>query len=101
MNVAKLKLISHYFVAHILGRQRKRKNESVDAEWIRLIDDWESFNFEEKVYGLRKDFKTNLRSYTNLFKRCKNDPDFSGFGIFHFFWLYSSFVGKSLLYIFS
>ncbi|KZV18549.1 hypothetical protein F511_43036 [Dorcoceras hygrometricum] len=40
----KIKLDNLYFVSAVLGPRRKRKNEEVEPQWMRLVDDMDSFN---------------------------------------------------------
>ncbi|XP_073032676.1 uncharacterized protein [Primulina eburnea] len=91
IDIEKVKLACLLFVVGVLGRHRKNKNDTIDLEWIRLVNNFDSFinypwgriAFEEVVYGLREYLETKFRSYENLVARRSNDPDFSGFGSFH------------------
>ncbi|KZV17995.1 hypothetical protein F511_21151 [Dorcoceras hygrometricum] len=74
-----------------IGPRRKRKKEVVDPHWMRLVDDMDSFNtypwgrlaYEEVLFGLRKDLRARFEEVTNLAKKRKRDPNFSGFGSLH------------------
>ncbi|KZV27786.1 hypothetical protein F511_39482 [Dorcoceras hygrometricum] len=87
----KIKLASLYFASAVLGPRRKRKKEVVDPDWMRLVDDINSFNtypwgrlaYEEVLFGLRKDLRARFEEFTTLAKKRKRDPKFSGFGSLH------------------
>lgn len=91
VDVEKLKLASLYFLVAVLGPQRKNKNEVVNMDWVRLVDDFESFNkypwgrvaFDEALFGLRKDLEEKFKSFKKLVKRRINDAEFSGYGSYH------------------
>ncbi|KZV19203.1 hypothetical protein F511_37036 [Dorcoceras hygrometricum] len=91
VDLEKIKLASLYFASAVLGPRRKRKKEVVDPHWMRLMDDMDSFNtypwgrlaYEEVLFGLRKDLRARFEEVTNLAKKRKRDPNFSGFGSLH------------------
>ncbi|KZV26407.1 hypothetical protein F511_36187 [Dorcoceras hygrometricum] len=90
-NVEKIKLASLYFVSVVLGPRRKMKKEEVDPQWTRLVYDMDSFStypwgrfaYEKALFDLRKDLGSKFKDFTNLVKKRKRDPKFSGFGSLH------------------
>ncbi|KZV26485.1 hypothetical protein F511_12157 [Dorcoceras hygrometricum] len=91
VDVEKIKLASLYFASAVLAPRRKRKKEEVDPQWMRLVDDMNSFNtypwgrlvYEEALFGLRKDLGARFEEFTNLVKKWKRDPKFSRFASLH------------------
>ncbi|KZV39851.1 hypothetical protein F511_29888 [Dorcoceras hygrometricum] len=91
VDLEKIKLARLYFASAVLGPRRKRKKEVVDPQWMRLVDDMDSFNtyswgrlaYDEALFGLRKDLGAICEEFTNLAKKRKRDPKFSGFGSLH------------------
>ncbi|KZV36184.1 hypothetical protein F511_20083 [Dorcoceras hygrometricum] len=86
-NMEKIKLIILYYVRCIGSLEDKIKNEEVDPQWMRLVDDldrfctnpWCRLAYKETVFAIRKDLGGKFEDFKKLVKTRKRNPMFSGF----------------------